>query len=365
MNVDYVGDQRKQFILSRKVLDYSDNLTIGDVLAKVREIQNSNEELESRVTFREFVMEVGRHFAKGTRFADHVQINGPPQADYPNIYFLNDDPDRLTQYFKNNCSYIGYQNAIICDAAFVSTYLARFNQIDKLYDTLITEYDPGEVQGFSASLTKNTELVSQYLKQNFLIWLIGHEIGHAILHKHHVMLEPKDLHFDLNYDDNEKQADSFVANNIVTSPTLGVHFRVLLGEFIQQEFRNLYKAQHPQESTNLSESEDRQLILNKKINVNYSRYSVPIILRAVRLMEVISAQNSSIKESAQYGIIDSKIVLMDSLYPVNPYQQIAENIVIPPRRSSRIPATYVVLVLVSLACICIALTTRMHRQHRA
>jgi len=348
VDVDYVNDERKRFILTTKVLDYSGDLTIGDILAQVHEAQKRPEELELKVSFLEFIGLVANHFAKGTRFADHVQINQAPRAGHLNIYFLKEDPNGLTQHFKNNCSYIGYQDAIICDAAFVSTYLERFDHIDKLYDTLITEYDLGDAQGFEASLVKNQDLVSQYLKQNFLIWLIGHEIGHAILHKTVITRQSEQLHFDLNYDDHEKEADMFVARNVVTSPALGVHFRVLLGEFIQQEFRSLYRIQHPEESKQLTESEDRRLVLERKIIVDYSRYSLPVILRAMRLMEVISL-DSATNERAQYGIIEGKVILMDSLgYS---YHQIEGNIDIPAKPFSRNYIKYLILLVVCFTSI--------------
>jgi hypothetical protein len=341
-----------RFQLPRQVLRYSGQRSIGDVLDDVEKVRAAGlSSVQASYTFEQFVEHVGSTFAKQTAFAGRAQVNRPPRPGWINIYFLSDDPRGLAPYFSGNCSYIGYQNAILCDVRFVSSYLQSLERLDQVYDTMVEEFGKGGINGFSVSLTAHLPEIRRYLQQSFLIWLIGHEVAHAVLHRDQVVRDGSAKHFDLIYDERERQADTFVAHEVVADAALAPNFKVLLGEFIQQEFRRVYWQQHGPRPDSLSVQADRAL-LSQPLLVQYDRYHVPILLRSLRVMQAIYAQAPDINETAYYAVMDSGVVVVDAIAPGSLYNSVARQVTVVAGTSTwpyLVPAAGVALALLAAA----------------
>ena len=111
--------------------------TVGEVAEQAR--QRVKASGDSTVFIRsispkEFLLEIVSIFTKNTPYSGNVRLNDPPALGSLNIYFLSSDPERLVTYFTNNCAYIGWGNAIICDGNFVKKQLDSLTKLDEFYN---------------------------------------------------------------------------------------------------------------------------------------------------------------------------------------------------------------------------------------
>lgn len=105
---------------------------------------------------------------KGTRFENRWQVNKPLKGDYLNLFVLKagirsqpDLPAGLKDYF-GSCTYLGESNVVICDDAFIRTFLEIHNVPEMI----------------KASPDKDNEWRRH--NESFLLWVLGHEIGHVV-----------------------------------------------------------------------------------------------------------------------------------------------------------------------------------------
>jgi hypothetical protein len=102
-------------------------------------------------------------------------------------------------------------------------------------------YCDGECpDSYRMDLRGNLNDLKALMRQNFMVWLIGHEIGHAIRHRDWAVSNATPLHFDLSYDWREAEADNFVGEAISKLPPPEAAFAPLLLEYADQEFVRLY-----------------------------------------------------------------------------------------------------------------------------
>jgi hypothetical protein len=133
-------------------------------------------------------------FLQGTKFEGKLNSAQPPKDGYMNIYFATLSlPGRLSS-IACNCAYIG-SSIIICDNRFLASFTSAVNFTrDSFYGENAGEIWDQETRIFSQ--------VNERLARVLLSWLIGHEIGHAVLHdtvnfqRRHVITEPKELEAD-------------------------------------------------------------------------------------------------------------------------------------------------------------------------
>jgi hypothetical protein len=193
---------------------------------------------------------------------------------------------------------------VICD---VNLFLDRFKEIggyDKAYD--ISAFNV-KTQRWIDWKTDDADNIKQAIRQSLIIWVLGHEIGHAVLHKNIVLTNKTPLHFDLEYNKYEIQADSFVADQLSKSPAVASEFANTTGEFIQHEYRKLYGQTRAKQSVPGADTEEKDFPINFKILVNYSRYNVPLLLRSARIITSLLNQAPDIDNTGYYQSVASNI----------------------------------------------------------
>lgn len=280
---------------------------IRDFFTKI----TSEREAQFRTLYgMEYIRFVSELFVIGTPFQGRVNINSPPEIDSINIYFLNSDSSRLSRHFEGNCAFIGHYHTIICDANFIGKIINDLDQIQKTYDIVL--YTP---EG-AVDLAKDKELqkaIVDRLKGNVITWILGHEIGHAVLHYNLVVEDKEQLHFDLTYDKKE-EADIYVAKKIVLSEGRASEFKTILGEFIHQEYRKEYRKSNPELSRNkILEMESRDFPLNSTLAVEQSKYKVPLLLRALHVIDALLKVAPNHDETGYFSAIENSIEIKKSI----------------------------------------------------
>lgn len=104
--------------------------------------------------FEDKVKDIATTYTKGTDYEGRLNINRPPLRDYLNLYVFYYSR-ALPSYLKYNCTTSWKEQIILCDEAL----------LDSILETMPVVYDQGD--GVQYPFLMN--------------WVIGHEIGHAVL----------------------------------------------------------------------------------------------------------------------------------------------------------------------------------------
>lgn len=306
-----VESQDRAFSIPIKYIEYSNDLTVGQVLADVeRRMEEGLEDLERVGTIADYIKGIAKAFARGTPFENKVTLNEQPKRDHLNIVVIDRDPLRLAPRFEESaCSYIGYFNTIVCNGRRISSILGTLDEIDTNHSVVIAIFENDSADNFRVNFLDNIDVLKRLLKQNFLTWLIGHEIGHAILHKPWVVDRRRSLHFDLTYDRREQEADAFVAKLALNDPSLGANFGTILLEFIEHRFRSEY-AERTGTSIDIRPLDGEPL---EPLEFDTYRYEIPLVLRAVRIMRELLAQDEHVLERAHYSAVKGRFAFVHSL----------------------------------------------------
>jgi hypothetical protein len=257
-----------------------------------------------QLPFVEFANQIGLLFTRGTQFEGKFQVNRAPKEDFVNLYVLDNDPNGLAKHFSKNCEYVGYYNAIICDAALFKYYFSIIDAISATYDiTSVNTVTREEIPIKGEQLDD----VKKLIKQSIVVWVLGHEIGHSVLHKDVLLHDHVRLHFDSEYNRYEQEADGFVADGLIRDAPLATAYWVAGGEFIQQEFRRIYREQARKGDPAILQIDSRDFVLKNKIPISYSKYTVPMILRAVRIVNRMLDAAPQIDSTGFYKRVDANI----------------------------------------------------------
>lgn len=114
---------------------------------------------------------LARSFVIGTKYEARLNVSKPPMHGYLNLYSV--EPKRLgLPQLACNCAYIG-DEIVACDRAFLDTFASAINFGD-MDERLVNTF--GQVDK-----TFETWLGA---------WIVGHEIGHAVMHAKVIGLRP-------------------------------------------------------------------------------------------------------------------------------------------------------------------------------
>jgi hypothetical protein len=121
--------------------------------------------VEGKIDFAlsERLQQVARPFVAHTRFEGKINTTRPPVSGALNIVVADVGAIGLAQ-LKCNCAYVG-ADTIVCDKIFLTTFSKAIH-----FNNSSPE--------LSATLAQVDEVFERWLAS----WIIGHEIGHALLH---------------------------------------------------------------------------------------------------------------------------------------------------------------------------------------
>lgn len=132
----------------------------------------------------------------GTRFEDRWQLNGDYRSDRLNLYVIRavNAPDRLAP-FRGNCSAASRWSVIVCDAAFLETFLDGRGVFEGLHPSRVAS-----------------------ARDAFVAWSVGHEIGHVLAGDEPAHFQPSALDAQIARASKghrqELAADSFVIHQL-------------------------------------------------------------------------------------------------------------------------------------------------------
>ena len=167
--------------------------------------------------------------AKGTRFQGKINTEGYPVESDLNIYMLNPQGVAMAPLIRCNCAYIGHR-VILCDEKFIESFagVVRFSQ--------------------DLSVLKK---VNDSFRLTLMSWLLGHEIGHAVLHDrdgryaYDVLSEVGKLPSERTADwkRREDEADQFAISHLPQADLQHTSFALM--NLIFQIYSRAYQTQHP------------------------------------------------------------------------------------------------------------------------
>ena len=135
------------------------------------------------------------------------------------------------------------------------------------------------------------------MRQNFLTWLIGHEVGHSIRHRGWALSSGKPLHFDLTYDTREQEADLFVTGRLDHNPALNASFAPLLLEFVDQERARILKEKSLYQLTP-EERGKRSDAAKSEITLQFNQ-DTGLFLRALNMLVTLARSDPGALERAE------------------------------------------------------------------
>jgi hypothetical protein len=118
--------------------------------------------------------EIVEPFIRGTRFEGKFNTTGEPRQAFLNVYVARLGlPGRLAS-ISCNCAYVG-DSIIVCDQKFLSTFESTVN-------FTINSFYGRDVKTIWEQQKNIIEQVNRRIAHVMESWILGHEVGHAILH---------------------------------------------------------------------------------------------------------------------------------------------------------------------------------------
>jgi hypothetical protein len=167
-------------------------------------------------------------FVRGTPYEGHINARQVPIPNNLNIYVLKADPLRRFQVVRCNCAYVGHR-IIVCDKRFLDTFAASLRYSQAQADSIPV-------------LTRVNETFARVL----FSWILGHEIGHAVLHDAdgQFIISARQGSTSL-WQRREREADEFAAAKM--TPTEIHQSTFTLINMVFQVYHRAYVKQHPTE----------------------------------------------------------------------------------------------------------------------
>lgn len=308
---DLMNDGTLRYRLSLATLDYSEKKTFAVVKSELKKQQalmlREPDNTERLLSLKGYVTALASRMAANSVFNGRVTVNETPQENHLNILFLSSDPDNLLTGFEGiSCAFTGTFNVVLCNSKTVIRILDDFDSVSENFSTAIATIDSDG--SLKINSLANGAILKQLLKQNFLTWVLGHEIGHLILHGNKVNSGSKPLHFDFVYDDKEREADAFVVYAVRADNSLQAAFPVILLEFIEQHYHKIYQEQYGSSAMVFPAKN----IPTEQISITATSYNMPLLVRAMRLMDQSIHDNPKALNQATYSVVDGKLAYVGS-----------------------------------------------------
>jgi len=238
------------------------------------------------VGLEEYTGVVADLLLKGTDFQGKFALNDSPDEGRVNLYIVSCDLSDIIPGFKSSsCTYIGFFNAIVCRSAYFKEKFFEIDRTDRIYALTVLRVDSNVEIGPDSALA--LEKAISALKQGIFTWIIGHEIGHAVLHRSYVSSSGNNLHWSYSYTTHEQEADRYVASKIAETPQLltntGVH--VTIGEIIEQEYRKELKQIHPDMSEEVTHTRFMPSVI--PMTLHPLPGEIPLLLRAIKMRRAL------------------------------------------------------------------------------
>lgn len=162
-----------------------------------------------------------------TRFAGRTTLNEKPRSDHLNLYVFSAERlstiDRRFNIYKENCAYTGWLNVILCDLDLIDGFLTD-RALDR--ETASIGEDLPVDQPRPTKEIERERL--QELRRAMLLWVLGHEIGHAVAGHAPAHFQKSQFHrlVDVNSlsHQQEIEADQFVIDRLAQPHTKNVFF---------------------------------------------------------------------------------------------------------------------------------------------
>lgn len=166
---------------------------------------------------------------KGSNFERKWQINQPLKEGYLNLYILRAGlrgSDLLPEggaVLLDGCSYLGAKNIVVCDNGFIETFLAKRRV-------------PEQLKG-----RPNEKLESEHHKESFILWVLGHELGHIMKGHGQAHFESDNLEKYVAssslYERAELEADAFIIEQISKNSDLSLRLTRMVLDFLNAEIQ--------------------------------------------------------------------------------------------------------------------------------
>jgi len=267
-------------------------IAIGSLLFKLKRVGPESEVIGTYIqtgaidlNYRETLVEMATKFTKRSRFEGRVNTTRPPEQGNLNIYMLGQDPQNRFPDIKCNCAFIG-ENIILCDKMFFETF-AR--SVDYTPDPKIPV------------LNEVNKLFNRWLGA----WLLGHEIGHAVLHGGSRTIFQQAFERTHDWQIKEMEADEFVIAHI--DPEEIQKFNFSLMNLVFQVYTRAYASQKPTNSSPV------------KIKVPADRIHGPWVQRALTIAALLEQHSPAGKSDSDYlPMLSSEFAYSDDGYDVGP-----------------------------------------------
>ena len=112
----------------------------------------------------------------GTRFQDRWRLNALPSDGMLTLILTDSNTWDAPERYRQNCGYDQRTLVILCDVAFIENFLTR-QDLDK--EIIPFKGDRPIEEPFE--LRRADAATIEQRRRHLLIWVIGHEIGHAVL----------------------------------------------------------------------------------------------------------------------------------------------------------------------------------------
>ena len=155
----------------------------------------------------------------GTRFENHWQVNQSIKPDYLNVFLMKpglrtdpNGPPELKPYY-GSCAYLGENNIVLCDLDFLNSFLEKRDIKNDMSD-----------------------------QDSFLIWVLGHELGHIV--KNHKAAHFGEDSFEQLVDSKtldqrqEVEADVFLVERVLTNKDQTTNLARMLIDVLNAEIRS-------------------------------------------------------------------------------------------------------------------------------